>query len=55
MMATGCYAKALLANDVQKAKEQLAALRQICLIPCDEYEDLEKAIAAYRKPEARSR
>src|SRR5712671_5149181 len=28
----------------QKAQEQLAALRQICLIPCEEYEDLEKAI-----------
>jgi Flp pilus assembly protein TadD len=45
----------LLANDVRKAREQLAALRQICLVPCEEYEDLEKAIAAYGKPEARSR
>ncbi len=43
----------LIANDVQKAQEQLAALRQICLIPCEEYEDLEKAIAAYRKRTAR--
>jgi len=45
----------LMANDVQKAQEQLAALRQICLIPCEEYEDLEKAITAYSKRAARSR
>jgi len=45
----------LLANDVQKAQEQLAALRQICLIPCEEYEDLEKAITAYSKRAARFR
>ncbi len=45
----------LLANDVQKAQEQLGALRQICLIPCEEYEDLEKAITAYSKRAARSR
>jgi Flp pilus assembly protein TadD len=45
----------LMANDVQKAQEQLAALRQICLIPCEEYEDLEKAITAYSKHAARVR
>jgi Flp pilus assembly protein TadD len=45
----------LLANDVQKAQEQLAALREICLIPCEEYEDLEKAITAYSKRAARFR
>jgi Flp pilus assembly protein TadD len=45
----------LLANDVQKAQEQLAALGQICLIPCEEYGDLEKAILAYSKRAARSR
>ncbi len=45
----------LLANDVQKAHEQLAALRQLCLVPCEEYEDLEKAITAYSKRTARSR
>jgi Flp pilus assembly protein TadD len=45
----------LMANDVQKAQEQLAALRQICLIPCEEYEDLEKAITAYSKRAARFR
>ncbi|HLX13700.1 MAG TPA: hypothetical protein VKS24_00655 [Bradyrhizobium sp.] len=31
-----------------KAEEQLAALKEICLIPCDELADLERAIAAYR-------
>jgi hypothetical protein len=36
-------------------REQLAALRQICLIPCEEYEDLEKAITAYSKRAARFR
>ncbi|TMH76755.1 MAG: tetratricopeptide repeat protein [Betaproteobacteria bacterium] len=45
----------LKANDVQKAQEQLAALRQICVLPCEEYEDLEKAILAYSKRAARSR
>lgn len=45
----------LMANEVQKAQEQLAALRQICLIPCEEYEDLEKAIVAYGKRAARFR
>ena len=39
----------LLANEVQKAQEQLAALREICLIPCEEYEDLRKAVAQYRR------
>jgi hypothetical protein len=37
------------------AQEQLAGLRQICLIPCEEYEDLEKAITAYSKRAARFR
>ena len=31
-----------------KAEEQLAALKEICLIPCDELADLERAIAAYK-------
>jgi hypothetical protein len=31
-----------------RAEEHLNALRSICLIPCEEYGDLEKAIAAYR-------
>jgi tetratricopeptide (TPR) repeat protein len=36
-------------GDLAKAKEHLAALEQICLIPCDEYDDLTRAIAAYDK------
>jgi len=50
-------------GDLSKAKEHLAALEQICLIPCDqdafphsgaradvdEYDDLKRAIAQYSK------
>jgi tetratricopeptide (TPR) repeat protein len=36
-------------GDLAKAKEHLAALEQICLIPCDEYDDLKRAIARYSK------
>jgi len=36
-------------NDLAKAEEHLTALQQICLIPCEEYEDLKKTIAAYRQ------
>jgi tetratricopeptide (TPR) repeat protein len=36
-------------GDLAKAKEHLAALEQICLIPCDEYDDLERAIGEYNK------
>ena len=39
----------LMTSDLAKAEEHLAALRKICLIPCEEYEDLEKAIAEYRR------
>ena len=38
----------LLTNDLSKAEEHLAALGRICLIPCEEYEDLKKAVADYR-------
>jgi len=38
----------LLVNDPARAEEHLAALEKICLIPCEEYDDLKKAIAAYR-------
>jgi len=38
----------LLAGNLAKAEEHLAALRRICVIPCEEYADLEKAVAAYR-------
>jgi len=36
-------------GDLAKAKEHLAALEQICLIPCDEYDDLQRAIAENNK------
>jgi Flp pilus assembly protein TadD len=39
----------LMTNNVAKAEEHLAALEKICLIPCEEYDDLKKAIAAYRR------
>jgi tetratricopeptide (TPR) repeat protein len=38
----------LMVNNRAKAEEHLAELKKICLIPCGEYEDLDKAIAAYR-------
>jgi len=43
----------LLANDVASAEEHLAALEKICLIPCEEYEDLKKAVAEHRRRVAR--
>ena len=39
----------LVQGDLTKAKEHLAALEQICLIPCDEYDDLKRAITEYNK------
>ncbi len=38
----------LLTGNLAKAEEHLAALRRICVIPCEEYADLEKAVAEYR-------
>jgi Flp pilus assembly protein TadD len=38
----------LIVNNLTKAAEHLAALQKICLIPCEEYEDLKKKIAEYR-------
>ena len=39
----------LVQGDLAKANEHLAALDQICLIPCEEYDDLKRAIAEYNK------
>jgi Flp pilus assembly protein TadD len=39
----------LMVNNVAKAEEHLAALKKICLIPCEEFDDLKKRIDAYRK------
>jgi hypothetical protein len=38
-------------GDLAKAKDQLAALEQICLIPCDEYDDLKLAIESTKSRE----
>ena len=35
-------------GDLAKAKEHLAALEKICLIPCEEYAELKEKIDAYR-------
>jgi tetratricopeptide (TPR) repeat protein len=39
----------LLQSDLAKASEHLAALERICLIQCEEYDDLKRAIAGYSK------
>jgi len=38
----------LVLGEAGKAQEQLDALKEICLIPCDERADLERALAAYK-------
>lgn len=37
----------LMVNDATKARQHLAALDKLCFLPCEEYSDLKKAIAAY--------
>ena len=38
----------LMNGNLAKAEEHLAALQRICLLPCDEYDELRKKVAAYR-------
>jgi Flp pilus assembly protein TadD len=38
----------LMAGNLAKAEEHLATLREICLIPCEEYDDLRRKIEEYR-------
>ena len=38
----------LLTGDLAGAEKHLEALRQICLLPCDELNDLERAVQRYR-------
>ena len=38
----------LVLGEPAKAQQQLATLENICLIPCEEYDDLKRAIAAYK-------
>lgn len=39
----------LMVGDVPNAEKHLAALRAICLLPCEELADLEKAFSKYRR------
>lgn len=39
----------LLVGDVAGAERHLAALKEICLLPCDELKDLDRAIVEYRR------
>jgi tetratricopeptide (TPR) repeat protein len=43
----------LVLREPARAEEHLAALERICLVPCEEFGDLERAIAAYRGPATR--
>jgi len=38
----------LLSGDLANAEKHLAALREICLLSCEELVDLDKAVASYR-------
>ena len=38
----------LLTGDLPSAERHLAALRSICLLPCEELDDLARAVASYR-------
>jgi tetratricopeptide (TPR) repeat protein len=38
----------LMTDDLASAEKHLAALREICLLPCEELNDLERAVAEYR-------
>ena len=40
----------LMTGDMAGAQRHLAALKAICLLPCEELKDLEKAIAEYKPP-----
>lgn len=43
----------LMLNDLPGAEKHLAALRSICLLPCEELADLEKAVTEYRARQKR--
>ena len=38
----------LMTDDLASAQKHLQALKEICLLPCEELTDLERAVAAYR-------
>ena len=39
----------LMVGNLAKAEQHLSALQKICLIPCEEYDDLKKKVESYRK------
>jgi tetratricopeptide (TPR) repeat protein len=39
----------LVLGEPAKAEQQLAELENLCLIPCEEYDDLKRVIAAYKR------
>ncbi|MBR0755398.1 tetratricopeptide repeat protein [Bradyrhizobium jicamae] len=43
----------LVLGEPDKAEQLLTALEDLCLIPCEEYDDLKRAIAAYKRLAAR--
>ena len=43
----------LVLGEPTKAEQHLAALENLCLLPCEEYDDLKRAIAAYKRLAAR--
>ncbi len=38
----------LITGDLAGAEKHLLALREICLLPCEELDDLERAVKAFR-------
>jgi tetratricopeptide (TPR) repeat protein len=38
----------LMIGDLARAEQRLAALDKACFLPCDEFKDLKKAVAAYK-------
>ena len=43
----------LVLGEPTKSEQHLAALENLCLLPCQEYDDLKRAIAAYNRLAAR--
>jgi len=43
----------LMVNNLPKAEAHLATLDKICFLPCEEYNDLKKAIADYKQRNAK--
>jgi hypothetical protein len=39
----------LMVDDLAKAREHLAVLDKLCILPCEEYTDLKEAVAKYQR------